>query len=77
MGCNYSYYTRKEIEEQKDCWILINDKIYNVTSYIDYHPGGANCILKNKGKDCSDDYKMHSVLGQKTWKLYFVGFLKK
>jgi len=48
MGCNYSYYTRKEIEEQTDCWVLINDKIYNITSYIDYHPGGADCILKNK-----------------------------
>ena len=77
MGCKYSYYTRKEIEEQIDCWILIKDKIYDVTSYIDYHPGGVDCILKNKGKDCSEHYKMHNIIGQKTWELYFVGFLKE
>jgi len=37
-----------------DCWMIVDDQVYNVTSYIksDMHPGGNN-ILKGCGKDAT------------------------
>lgn len=37
----------------KDCWLLINNKIYDVTNYINQHPGGANEILNSCGQDAT------------------------
>ena len=28
-----------------DCWLAIYDKVYNVTPYIKFHPGGVEGIL--------------------------------
>eukprot|EP00298_Acanthocystis_sp_HF-20_P004855 c15170_g1_i1.p1 GENE.c15170_g1_i1~~c15170_g1_i1.p1 ORF type:complete len:514 (+),score=207.93 c15170_g1_i1:47-1543(+) len=34
-----------------DCWVAINGKVYNLTSFLDEHPAGAEIILKQAGKD--------------------------
>jgi len=34
-----------------DAWLLIDDKIFDVTSYLAEHPGGDDILLKNAGKD--------------------------
>ncbi|CAN3359303.1 hypothetical protein DICA3_D02938 [Diutina catenulata] len=50
-------YTRVPIEEVKnhrsrdDAWTVINGKVYNITPYINFHPGGAEEIMKSAGKD--------------------------
>jgi hypothetical protein len=31
-------------------------QVYDVTSYIDDHPGGAESILLNAGVDCTDEF---------------------
>eukprot|EP00656_Telonema_subtile_P021109 TRINITY_DN2214_c0_g2_i3.p1 TRINITY_DN2214_c0_g2~~TRINITY_DN2214_c0_g2_i3.p1 ORF type:complete len:440 (-),score=126.11 TRINITY_DN2214_c0_g2_i3:355-1674(-) len=36
-----------------DCWVLLNDKVYDLTSFLDEHPGGAKIIVKYAGKDGS------------------------
>jgi cytochrome b involved in lipid metabolism len=46
--------TRAEVSShasRQDCYTIINDKVYNVTSWIDKHPGGAEAILSLCGKD--------------------------
>ena len=37
---------------QDDCWIIIDGKVYDVTSYIPRHPGGAMIYVK-AGGDCT------------------------
>lgn len=38
----------------KDCWVtLYNRKVYDVTSFIDEHPGGGDLILKYAGRDAT------------------------
>ena len=34
---------------KKDCWIVLDSKAYDVTSFLSEHPGGAPIILKKAG----------------------------
>ncbi|WPK27199.1 hypothetical protein PUMCH_004576 [Australozyma saopauloensis] len=36
-----------------DCWVIIHDKVYDVTSFLGEHPGGSAIILKYAGKDAT------------------------
>lgn len=40
-----------------DCWITIDQNVYNVTSFIANHPGGSGPIVPYCGKDASNAYK--------------------
>ncbi|CAF0879167.1 unnamed protein product [Didymodactylos carnosus] len=32
---------------QKDCWIAIHGNVYNITPYLEYHPGGIDEIMRD------------------------------
>jgi cytochrome b involved in lipid metabolism len=38
---------------RENCWLVLNDKVYNVTSFVDKHPGGDK-ILKGCGTDATE-----------------------
>ena len=39
----------------QDCWVtLYNRKVYNVTKFLDEHPGGDDLILEYAGKDITE-----------------------
>lgn len=35
---------------KESCWIVIDRNVYDVTSFIDIHPGGPALILKYAGQ---------------------------
>ncbi|EOB14525.1 nitrate reductase NADH 2 [Nosema bombycis CQ1] len=37
-----------------DCWIVIQNKVYDLTNYLDKHPGGKRILLKFAGTDCTE-----------------------
>lgn len=41
----------------KDCWVVIHGKAYDVTQFKEEHPGGKNIILKWAGKDATETYE--------------------
>lgn len=41
---------------RKDCWCSLKGYVYNLTSYLDVHPGGAETILKCAGGDMTEDF---------------------
>jgi cytochrome b involved in lipid metabolism len=56
VSINTNSYTLAQVAEhstQDNCWIAIEGKVYNVTSFISGHPGG-NKILQGCGKDATD-----------------------
>eukprot|EP00884_Botryococcus_braunii_P009532 jgi/Botrbrau1/18580/Bobra.0367s0023.1 len=49
----FKEYTAEEVARHKlvdDCWIILDGKVYDVSSYVEEHPGGA-AILRNAGAD--------------------------
>lgn len=50
-----------------DAWLVVEDGVYDVTSYLDSHPGGKALLLKYAGKDATQAFKAAhstSVLSQ-------------
>ena len=40
-------YTEDQVAEhwsEDDCWVIIDDKVYDLTSFIQEHPGGSTII---------------------------------
>lgn len=64
------------------CWMIIHDKVYDVTSLIPTHTGGSEAILKNCGKDgtIAFDTKYgkgsHSDSAKSILDSYYIGNLK-
>ncbi|KAL3692131.1 hypothetical protein R1sor_005782 [Riccia sorocarpa] len=52
--------TREEVSKHnnpKDCWIIINGKVYDVTNFGKTHPGGP-VIFTQAGRDGTDAFKL-------------------
>ncbi|XP_072855187.2 cytochrome b5 reductase 4 isoform X3 [Pogona vitticeps] len=41
-------------DKKDDCWICIRGLVYNVTPYMEYHPGGEEELMKAAGSDGTD-----------------------
>lgn len=53
-------YTAEDVANNKSassCWISRNGKVYNVTRFLDDHPGGDDFILKYAGQDVGEVMK--------------------
>jgi cytochrome b involved in lipid metabolism len=42
----------KEHSSKEDCWLVVDDRVFDVTEYVDKHPGGE-AILKGCGTDAT------------------------
>ncbi len=58
-----------------DCWLIIDNKVYDVTSYIPYHPGGPSTIIPYCGRDATSAFSGHSSAARNMLAGYFVGNL--
>ena len=43
------------------CWLIISDKVYDVTAYIPFHPGGQNRIISRCGTDSTSAFLTSSA----------------
>lgn len=47
--------SREELARHRspeDCWTVINGKVYSISAYMDFHPGGAKILMeKSAGQD--------------------------
>jgi len=54
-----SFLTVQEVATHNtaaDCWLLINNKVYNATSYLNLHPGGRDRIIPYCGRDATQAF---------------------
>ena len=65
--------------KSSDCWVAIRGNVYDVTSYLDEHPGGADLILNYCGKDATSAFNnkggggKHSARAEALLENYLVG----
>jgi alkylation response protein AidB-like acyl-CoA dehydrogenase/predicted heme/steroid binding protein len=52
-------YTLEEVSQhssENDCWIVVDNVVYDVTKFLKSHPGGKGIILKLAGRDCTSEF---------------------
>eukprot|EP00475_Leptophrys_vorax_P028629 TRINITY_DN41586_c0_g1_i1.p1 TRINITY_DN41586_c0_g1~~TRINITY_DN41586_c0_g1_i1.p1 ORF type:complete len:137 (-),score=18.71 TRINITY_DN41586_c0_g1_i1:98-508(-) len=75
-------YTLEEVSQhntEKDCWLIVNDKVYDVTKFMDDHPGGSDVMVSSTGKDATDDFEDigHSKTARDMLEQYYIGEIDK
>jgi len=43
---------------ESDCWVILFDEVYNVTTFLDDHPGGKDAIMLYAVKDATEQFDM-------------------
>ena len=62
-------FTMEEVEKhnkEEDVWIVVKNKVYDCTEYLELHPGGIDSITINAGADATEDFEaIHSLKATK------------
>ncbi|XP_022736238.1 cytochrome b5-like [Durio zibethinus] len=58
-----------------DCWLIISGKVYDVTPFMDDHPGGSEVLLSSTGKNATNDFEDvgHSDSAREMMEKYHIG----
>ncbi|KAG0728562.1 Cytochrome b5 [Chionoecetes opilio] len=65
-------------ETYDDCWIVLYDKVFDVTRFLLEHPGGEDVILENAGRDATLAFQGvgHSTMALRALDDYLVGIVR-
>jgi len=79
-GKTLKRYTLAEVEghnEKKSSWLVIHDNVYDVTSFLEEHPGGEEVLLEQSGKDATESFEDvgHSSDARELMASYLIGEL--
>ncbi|OWM70367.1 cytochrome b5-like [Punica granatum] len=62
-------------DNKSDCWLIISGKVYDVTPFLDDHPGGDEVLITSTGKDATVDFEDvgHSDSAREMMEKYYIG----
>lgn len=74
------YYTLEDIRVHNlsnDTWLIIHDKVYDITTFLEEHPGGEEVLLEQAGADATESFEDvgHSTDAREMLEQYYVGEL--
>ncbi|XP_040900394.1 cytochrome b5 [Toxotes jaculatrix] len=80
VGSDVKYYTLEEIRVHNmsnDTWLIIHDKVYDITSFLEEHPGGEEVLLEQAGADATESFEDvgHSTDAREMLQQYYIGEL--
>ncbi|XP_013407480.1 cytochrome b5 isoform X2 [Lingula anatina] len=73
-------YREEEVKKKnsaQECWLILHDKIYDVTKFLEEHPGGEEVLLEQSGKDGTEAFEDvgHSTDARQLMEDYLIGEL--
>mmetsp|Transcript_32438 Transcript_32438/g.39261 ORF Transcript_32438/g.39261 Transcript_32438/m.39261 type:complete len:128 (+) Transcript_32438:111-494(+) len=74
-------FTMSDVEKHittESCWMCIAGEVYDVTPYLDEHPGGGDIMLDSAGRDATNDFEDvgHSNMAKGTMAKFKIGTLE-
>lgn len=78
--------SKSQVEEhntEDSCWVIVNDKVYDITTFLADHPGGEDILLEFAGTDITNvlgdiNYHTHSDAAYDLLTEHYIGnFLKQ
>ncbi|CDW58865.1 Cyt-b5 domain containing protein [Trichuris trichiura] len=71
-------FTRSEVEEhnaKSSTWLVIENKVYDVTGFLEEHPGGIEVLLEHAGRDATEGFEDagHSNDAKEIREQYLIG----
>ncbi|OCH90591.1 hypothetical protein OBBRIDRAFT_754729 [Obba rivulosa] len=57
MSRRWSLQEVAQHDTSSSCWVIIRTKVYDVTTFLSVHPGGADIILRHAGLDVTVEYE--------------------
>ncbi|CAH1269683.1 CYB5A [Branchiostoma lanceolatum] len=73
--------SQEEVEKHTtgtSSWLVIHDKVYDVTKFLEEHPGGEEVLLEQAGKDGTESFEDvgHSEDARELMENYLIGELR-
>ncbi|KAF9118442.1 hypothetical protein BGW39_001170 [Mortierella sp. 14UC] len=70
-------FSREEVAKHtglSDAWVIVHNKVYDCSAFLDEHPGGAASILSAAGTDVTKVFKeIHSIMSHEIFGNYLLG----
>ncbi|KAF5854112.1 hypothetical protein GGP41_006894 [Bipolaris sorokiniana] len=75
----FTYSDVSEHNTKKDLYIVVHDKVYNASSFVDEHPGGEEVLLDVGGQDSTEAFEDvgHSDEAREILEGLYVGKLER
>ena len=55
----------KQHNKRDDAWTAIYGKVYNITAYLPFHPGGVSALMRAAGRDGTKLFGLYILLKKK------------
>ncbi|XP_012661570.1 cytochrome b5 type B [Otolemur garnettii] len=73
-----TYYRLEEVAKRnslEELWLVIHGRVYDVTRFLNEHPGGEEVLLEQAGVDASESFEDvgHSTDAREMLKQYYIG----
>ncbi|KAF5919550.1 hypothetical protein HPG69_000149 [Diceros bicornis minor] len=73
-----TYYRLEEVAKRnssEEIWLVIHGRVYDITRFLNEHPGGEEVLLEQAGADASESFEDvgHSSDAREMLKQYYIG----
>ncbi|KAK2545602.1 cytochrome b5 [Columba livia] len=71
-------YTLEEVGKRnssREAWMVIHGRVYDVTRFLEEHPGGEEVLIEQAGRDATESFEDvgHSTDAREMLKQYYIG----